>query len=454
MSPLVAVPARVSAPDVDDLSALSDSEVADQLTTWAGRVAAGEAQLLRYIGEFDERRAWSGVGILSCAHWLSWRLGMGPKSAYERVRVARMLRTLPHTSAEFAAGRLSFTQARAITRVATPEDEDLYISLARHATGGQLERLVRGLRRGRKLSEEAKDRKDGKLVSPAPQLHVRYEDDGGLRLTFRVSAEDGAVVLAAMEAARADLDALAKAAPQPSDSSAEESDEAPKPDSIPRATRGAGFLQLCRSYLQQRARTHPARARRDRSRLVVQVDPLSGWIRLPDGELLPPLSADAAGLRLPGGVTISPLRRSDMQRFDAGRSRREPHLALRELLGTVDGERCRFPTCSRTSKLHAHHVRQWLAKGRTDLENLVLLCSRHHTLVHADGFQLVLDPATRVLTVTTCDGGLVPSRHSLPWQPAAALDPTNHITPATATHTTFERLDLHYAVSVLMQHAA
>ncbi len=456
MSPLVAVPAPTTAPipDVDDLSGLSDSEVADELTTWAGRVAAGEAQLIRYIGEFDERRAWSGVGILSCAHWLSWRLGMGPKSAYERVRVARVLRTLPHTSAEFAAGRLSFTQARAITRVATPEDEDLYVSLARHATGGQLERLVRGLRRGRKLSEESKDRKDGKLVPAAPQLHVRYEDDGGLRLTFRVSAEDGAVVLAAMEAARADLDALAKAAPEPPNSSAEESGEAPKRDEIPRSTRGAGFLQLCRGYLQQRARTHPARARRDRSRLAVQVDPLSGWMRLPDGELLPPASANAAALRLAGGVTISPLRRSDLQRFDAGRSRRDPHLALRELLGIIDGERCRFPTCTRTSKLHAHHVRQWLAEGRTDLANLVLLCSRHHTVVHAEGFQLVLDPDSRGLTVTTSDGVLVPSRHPLPWQPAAALDPTGRITATTAAHTTFDRLDLHYAVSVLMQQAA
>ncbi|HEX4429841.1 MAG TPA: hypothetical protein VHZ96_11300, partial [Frankiaceae bacterium] len=46
------------------LAGLSDEEVADALTTWAGRIAAGEARLMAYVGEFDERRAWAVHGIL------------------------------------------------------------------------------------------------------------------------------------------------------------------------------------------------------------------------------------------------------------------------------------------------------------------------------------------------------------------------------------------------------
>ncbi len=111
---------------------------------------------MAYVGEFDERRAWAVPGVLSCAHWLSWRLGMGQNAAGERVRVARALRLLPATSAAFGAGRLSFTQVRAISRVATVEDEQSYISMARHATGGQLERLVSGVRRARKLHQQRK----------------------------------------------------------------------------------------------------------------------------------------------------------------------------------------------------------------------------------------------------------------------------------------------------------
>jgi len=126
------------------LSRLVLSEVAACGAIWAGRVAAGEARLLTLIGEFDRREAWSGAGLLSCAHWLSWRLGMGLTAAHERVRVARAPQGLPLLVEAFGAGQLSWTQVRAVTRVATGADEASWVELARSATGAQLESLVRG----------------------------------------------------------------------------------------------------------------------------------------------------------------------------------------------------------------------------------------------------------------------------------------------------------------------
>ena len=38
------------------------------------------------------------------------------------------------------------------------------------------------------------------------------------------------------------------------------------------------------------------------------------------------------------------------------------------------------------SHLDAHHVRQWVDRGPTDLDNLVLLCRRHHVAIHDEGF--------------------------------------------------------------------
>ncbi|MDQ2722161.1 MAG: HNH endonuclease [Actinomycetota bacterium] len=72
---------------------------------------------------------------------------------------------------------------------------------------------------------------------------------------------------------------------------------------------------------------------------------------------------------------------------------------------------------TRHRKLHAHHVRFWSQNGTTDLANLLPLCSRHHTLVHAQGFQLRLHP-DRSLTVRTTDGTAVLHHPSLPWHPA------------------------------------
>src|SRR5206468_3902460 len=148
------------------------------------------------------------------------------------------------------------------------------------------------------------------------------------------------------------------------------------------------LLGLCRSYLTQRGRSQPERSRRERSRLVAQVDPLSGWARLPDGELLPPETVRSSLAGLPAGATLRSLQPDDLARHDSGRSSREPSQALRDLLGAVDGERCRFPSCTRRRKLHAHHVQWWSEGGGTDLDNLVLLCSRHHTVVHRAGFSL------------------------------------------------------------------
>ncbi|HEX4016678.1 MAG TPA: DUF222 domain-containing protein [Frankiaceae bacterium] len=449
MNPISVLPGTPIEPLLtpDALAELTTEEVEDALTTWAGRVAAGEARLMAYVGEFDERRGWAVYGILSCAHWLSWRLGMGQNAAGERVRVARALRHLPATFAAFARGELSFTQVRAISRVATAEDEESLIGMARHATGGQLERLVGGLRRARKLHQQRKAAEAAAAENKEPEpdrvrVFTHYDDDGELCITIRAGAADGVVLLAAIDAVRTDLDLAAEGAP---DLSAERSD-------VPqRATRGDGVLRLCQTYLAERAVAYPVRSRRDRSQLTVQIDPISGWARLPDGEFLPPGSLITT---LPAGTAVRPIRLDDLTAHDSGRADRHASQALRDLLGAVDGQRCRFPACTRRRKLHAHHVIHWIDGGPTDLANLVLLCSRHHTVVHAEGFRLTLHPMSRALTVSSAAGQAVPHRHGWPWQPAEQLDPDGVIGAATLPPRAGDKLDLHYAVEVLMQHAA
>jgi len=210
-------------------------------------------------------------------------------------------------------------------------------------------------------------------------------------------------------------------------------------------------LRLCRAYLTERAAARPDRARRDRSQLTLQIDPISGWARLPDGEFLPPGSFITT---LPAGTVLHPLCRSNLTAHDAGLELRQPGQPLRDLLGAVDGERCRYPSCTRRRKLHAHHVIEWVNGGRTDLANLVLFCSRHHTVTHAGSFRLTLHPITRALTITTANGLPVPHRHQWPWQPAEQLDPDATIDATTLPPRAGDTLDLHYAVDVLMQHAA
>src|SRR5262245_1721553 len=90
----------------------------DEIAELSAHLDAATARLLELLREFDARGGWDGAR--SCAEWLSWRVGLDLGAARERVRVARALGGLPQIAAALARGELSYSQVRALTRVATP----------------------------------------------------------------------------------------------------------------------------------------------------------------------------------------------------------------------------------------------------------------------------------------------------------------------------------------------
>ena len=108
--------------------------------------------MLELIREFDERGGW-GNGFSSCAHWLTWRIGLSAGAAREHVRVARALPMLPRIAQALACGELSYSKVRALTRVATPETEERLLAVGRNGTAHHVERIVRGWRRLDRLAE-------------------------------------------------------------------------------------------------------------------------------------------------------------------------------------------------------------------------------------------------------------------------------------------------------------
>jgi len=161
----------------------------------AAQIAVATAEFLRLLGEFDARDGWAGVGIRSCAHWLSWRCGMALGTARDHVRVARRLRSLPVTAATFAEGRLSYSKVRAVCRVATPETEADLVATGLSATASQVERLTRVIRAV--APEHVPSAREPAPPSP-PRLHWEWDEDDTLRISGRLSAEDGAALLTAL----------------------------------------------------------------------------------------------------------------------------------------------------------------------------------------------------------------------------------------------------------------
>jgi hypothetical protein len=48
-----------------------------ELCTLAGQIAAATSRFLALLADFDAPEGWGGWGVHSCAHWLSWRCGVG-----------------------------------------------------------------------------------------------------------------------------------------------------------------------------------------------------------------------------------------------------------------------------------------------------------------------------------------------------------------------------------------
>src|SRR5688572_26131839 len=123
-------------------------DLGDEIAVLAAHIHAATQRFLALIERFDRLRGWEASGHRDCAHWLAFRTGIDLVTAREKVRAARALATLPLTSAAMARGELSFSQIRALTRVATPANEGDLLDLARGATGAQLERMVRAWKKG------------------------------------------------------------------------------------------------------------------------------------------------------------------------------------------------------------------------------------------------------------------------------------------------------------------
>jgi hypothetical protein len=340
----------------------------DGITELASHIHAATCRWLGMVAEFDRRGGWGVWGCRSCAHWVSWRCGIRPVTAREHVRVANQLEELPLIKAAFAEGRLSYSQVRALTRVENVEREQELLDLARHATASQLERVIRAY-----CGVIAAERV---AAGGRPERYVTwdYADDGSLLLRARLPAEEGAVVLAALEAA-----ADRRAAEPPAGEGA--SAEAP----VGVGERRADALVLMADTLLA---NEPAARGGDRYQVVVHVDAATlsaaeddGRSELSEGA---PIAAETVR-RLACDAAIVPLVERAGRPLSVGRKTRSVPPALRRALASRD-RGCRFPGCTNHRTVDAHHIEHWANGGSTSLDNLVQLCRHHHRLLHEGGY--------------------------------------------------------------------
>ncbi len=450
--------------DTDDLG--------ETIAALAARLHAATYELLVLLREFDERSGWNN-GFLSCAHWLhstptrtprasgapAWRTGIDLGASREKVRVAKALPALPRISAAMQHGRVSYAKVRALTRVATAENERSLLDLALAGTAAQVERFVRAWRRVDRV-QEARDTDARHLRR---ELCTWVDDDGMVVIRGRLTPEVGAVVQRALEATANRLFREAAGA-LTGDAMAEELTpgqrradalgllaEAALAADLDRGIAGDRYQVVLHveqeAVASERLGSGPARGPAHevpaRDSAGTEAGRFDGVLEVGDGALR--VSAETSR-RLTCDASVVTMRHdADGAVLDVSRKTRTIPPSIRRALASRDTG-CRFPGCT-SRRCDAHHVEHWSNGGATHLDNLVRLCRRHHRAVHEGGFA-VIRGHNGVLTLLRPDGA--PLRVA----PAAPLDlPGGHhaLPDVTATLPTWDgtRFDLAWAIDVL-----
>lgn len=141
----------------------------------------------------------------------------------------------------------------------------------------------------------------------------------------------------------------------------------------------------------------------------------------------------------------------DERLLDVGRTHRLVTKKQYRALLKRHGGHCAYPGCPHTTKLHAHHVIPWLVGGPTDLENLVIVCERHHLSLHAGDYR-IRKLGKGAFRFETPDG--TDLQHPIEAVPPSELPSleTEHPDVAPKAATTKwdgQRMQRHYAISVI-----
>ena len=343
-------------------------ELAGELRALGRRVNSDSYRFLVVLREFDERAGYLEFGMQSSAHWLCWQCGFAEGTAREKVRVARALTGLPKIAEAMREGEISYCMGRSITRIATADNEEELLKVAEGRTVKQTEQVISRMRSGDELQEE-----NARHASRYGQSFVNHEGMWILRAAH--STEQGAIVHSALLEARDEIREAKGDSCEAGDCHAADMADA--------------IVLMAERYLAGGISTSGAK----RHLIHVHVDEqvlreasVDGRCDI-DGHAVAPATVKRLCC---DGALIAIVENAAGKPVAISKQTRAIPTPLRRALESRDGG-CRFPGCSNSRFVHAHHIEHWIDGGETSLENLVLLCGWHHRFLHEYGYRAVRD---------------------------------------------------------------
>ncbi|HEU4728948.1 MAG TPA: HNH endonuclease signature motif containing protein [Kofleriaceae bacterium] len=360
--------ARSASPSAREPSTLDWRTVDRALLGIQRSRCALDADEARWLREAELVRIWHPLGMVSMLDYLERRLAYAPRTAQERMRVARALGALPELTAALADGTFAYSAVRELSRVATPTTEAAWIAAATGKSLRQIEELVADHRPG-----------DNPDDPPDPQARTHV-------VRFELSAE----TFALLRQARSLLD--------------DEHGQNLADDAF--------VATLCHGVLDGAPATEPTGRARFQIAMTVCRRCRQGW-------------QEGAGAQIavsPAAVDRALCDAQHLGSIDGA----APERAYQDVAPSVvrfvwrrDGGRCRVDGCRSARALELHHIVHRADGGSHDASNLVLACSSCHQAHHA-GLLAIWGTADR-LEVRRLEGAPVHDAHGAP----AMADPEN-----------------------------
>lgn len=327
-------------------------DLTKQIRDLASQISALQAKQVGLVAELEE--VFDVDATLP--QWIAWQAGLTNGEARSVVRLSRRLEELPVLREAFESGRLSQGTVSTLLPVATPDNEATLLETSQVATASQLGRLV-----GAMKSVEKKD----SVVEREEFLNFGHDDNGSWWLRGSLRSEWGAQIETALRVAQ-DID---------------------RERGEPLVTSAEALMRVVGGFMDNHESAGSEVS--DRYRVIVRVD--SDAVGNVDGHIVGAKHIEAHTIEeLLCESYLSVVLTKHGKPVTVANPGRFASVDQRRALVVRDGG-CRFPGCGRTKFLKAHHLVRHLDGGPTSLDNMILLCQGHHTLIHKPGWKVGFD---------------------------------------------------------------
>jgi hypothetical protein len=348
----------------------SGPELAEKLVELRQVIDFAELHFARMAADFAATEEYDEQGSVSAIDWIRINCHMTSTAAADRVRVGEHLDQLQGGVFAMAQGEIGFAHLSVMARMAyaMPQtfEESALLDKAKQSSPGRFHHQCRHYRHAADPQGFADEQAE---LHENRHLSLSTWEDGSLLLNGVLDPVGGAALRTALE---------------------------------PLARKSGAHDDRNREQRQADALVELAMGGRQRTHLQVtsSVETLLGLLGAPaaDMELTLPISAKTVE-RLACDCSVTRVLLQDSVVIDVGRAKRVVSGPSRRALDARDGH-CRWTGCERPATWSAaHHVVHWIHGGDTDLDNLILLCHRHHRMVHEGGCQLVRSEDGQILTI-------------------------------------------------------